>query len=72
MRFSGSVSYLIDIATRYIRAKVETPGLDDGNTRVDRQRRIVGFILFILFIGVPAIFLLLWTYFPDLAVRLFR
>ena len=55
-----------------IRVKIEDPGLDNNDTRIDRQRQIIGLILFIIFIGIPAAFLLVWIYFPDFAAKLFR
>ena len=72
MRYWGSLSHWVDIASRYTRAKILAPGLDNSDTRIDRQRRIIGLILFIILIGLPAAFLLLWTYFPEFATRLFR
>ena len=72
MRYFGSLSHLLDIVSRYTRAKIVGPRLDHSDTRIDRQRRVIGLILFVLFIGVPAAFLLLWDYFPDFAARFFR
>jgi len=63
MRYRGSFSYFVDLATRYTRAKIEAPGLDNSDTRIDRQRRIVGLVLFIIFIGLPALVLLYYGYF---------
>ena len=57
MRYWGSLSHMVDIATRYMRAKIEAPGLDNSDSPIDRQRRIIGLILFIIFIGVPALVL---------------
>ena len=72
MDFWGSPSHWLSIVSRYISAKLTAPGLDNSDTRIDRQRRIVGLVMFIILIGLPAAFLLLWTYFPELAQRLFR
>ncbi len=72
MRYWGSLSHWIDIISRLLRAKISEPGLDNSDTPIDRQRRIVGLILFIIFIGLPAAFVLLFLYFPDFAMRLFR
>ena len=72
MRYWESLSQWIDIASRYIGAKISAPGLDNDDTPIDRQRRIIGLILFIIFIGLPAAFVLLFLYFPDFAARLFR
>ena len=71
MRYWGSLSHWIDIASRYTRAKINSPGLDDGNTRIDRQRRLVGLIMFMIFIGLPAAVLFLLIYFPEFITKLF-
>ncbi len=72
MGYFGSPSHWLSIVSRYLTAKLTAPGLDNSDTRIDRQRRAVGLVLFVIFIGLPAAFLLLWTYFPELAERLFR
>ena len=72
MRYRGSLSHWIDMATNYARAKILAPGLDNSDTRIDRQRRVIGLILFIIFIGLPAAFILLAIYFPEIAARPFR
>ena len=72
MRYWGSLSNWIDIASRYISAKISAPGLDNDDTPIDRQRRIIGLVLFIIFIGLPAAIVLLSLYFLDFAARLFR
>jgi hypothetical protein len=64
MRSWGSLSQWIDIASRYIGAKISVPGWDNDDTPIDRQRRIIGLILFIIFIGLPAAFLLLSLLLP--------
>ena len=72
MRYWGSVSHIVDLACRYTRAKIAAHGIDDGtSTRIDRQRRIVGLVLFVVFIGLPALFLLLLIYFPKALSHLF-
>lgn len=67
-----SGSRWVEIVADLIRVKIEDPGLDNNDTRIDRQRQIIGLILFIIFIGIPAAFLLVWIYFPDFAAKLFR
>ena len=62
----------VEMVANLIRVKIEDPGLDNNDTRIDRQRQIIGLILFIIFIGIPAAFLLVWIYFPDFAAKLFR
>ena len=62
----------VEIVANLIRVQIEDPGVDNKDTRIDRQRQIIGLILFIIFIGIPAVFLLVWTYFPDFAAKLFR
>ena len=58
---------------RFISARVSgESAIDRSDTRIDRQRRRVGLVLFVIFIGLPATFLLIWDYFPDFALRLFR
>jgi uncharacterized membrane protein YjfL (UPF0719 family) len=61
MRYWGSISHWVDILSRYIGAKLTAPGLDRSDTRIDRQRRVIGLILFVIFIGLPAVFLLFCT-----------
>ena len=57
----------------YIRARIGGPSsIDRSDTRIDRQRRIIGLILFVIFIGLPAAFILLLTSLPDFLMRLFR
>jgi hypothetical protein len=48
-----------DVAN-YIRVKI-TGQSDRSDTRIDRQRRIIGLILFVVFIGLPAVLILLST-----------
>jgi len=62
MRYWGSLSHWIDIISRLLRAKISEPGLDNSDTPIDRQRRIVGLILFIIFIGLPALVLLFFYF----------
>jgi len=62
----------VEILANLIRVKITAPGLDNGDTRIDRQRRLVGLIMLIVFILLPAAFLGLWMYFPAFAERLFR
>ena len=62
----------IEMLSNLICVKIMDPGVDNNDTRIDRQRQIIGLILFVIFIGIPAAFVLLWIYFPDFAARLFR
>ena len=62
----------VEIVANLIRLHIEDPGLDNNDTQIDRQRQVIGLILFVIFIGIPAAFLLLWIYFPDFAAKLFR
>ncbi|HEY6207164.1 MAG TPA: hypothetical protein VIW21_13470 [Chthoniobacterales bacterium] len=71
MGYLGSPRHIVEMIANYIRAKITGESVDPPD-RIDRQRQIVGLILFIIFIGLPAAFLLLWMYFPDFAARLFR
>lgn len=71
MSYWGSPSHWLIMISRYISAKLTAPGLDNSDTRIDRQRRIVGLVLFVIFIGLPAAFLFICTYFPATAERLF-
>jgi hypothetical protein len=73
MAYLGSPQHIVEMLTRFIRARIGGPSaIDRSDTRIDRQRRVIGLILFAIFFGLPAAFLLLWTYFPDFAARLFR
>ena len=63
---------LVEIVASLIRVQIEDPGVDNNDTRIDRQRQIIGLILFIIFIGIPAAFLFVWIYFTDFAAKLFR
>jgi hypothetical protein len=73
MGYLGSPQHIVEMLANYIRARISRESaIDRSDTRIDRQRRIIGLILFLIFIGLPAAFILLWTYFPDFAMRLFR
>ncbi len=66
MSFLGSPQHFVEMLVNYIRARVGGgSSIDNRNTPIDRQRRLVGLILFLTLIGLPAGFLLLWTYFPN-------
>jgi hypothetical protein len=72
MRYFGSLGHIIDMVSNYITGRV--PGesaIDRSDTRIDRQRRIIGLVLFIIFILLPASFLLLALNFPDLFKKWF-
>jgi uncharacterized membrane protein len=72
MRYSGSLSDLIRMAANYISARIAGEStIDPSDTPIDRQRRIIGLVLFIVFIVMPALLLLLAMYFPALFVRWF-
>ena len=62
----------VEIVANLICLKIMDPGVDNNDTRIDRQRQIIGLVLFIIFIGIPAAFVLLWIYFPDFAAKLFH
>jgi hypothetical protein len=60
MGYLGSPQHIVEMFANYIRAKI-TGQSDRSDTRIDRQRRIIGLILFVVFIGLPAVLILLWT-----------
>jgi hypothetical protein len=60
MGYLGSPQHIVEMFANYIRAKI-TGQSDRSDTRIDRQRRIIGLILFVAFIGLPAVLILLWT-----------
>jgi hypothetical protein len=64
MGYLGSPQHIVEMLANHIRARIAGQfALDRSDTRIDRQRRIIGLILFVIFIGLPAVFILLWTYF---------
>ena len=72
MGYLGSPQNIVEMIVNYIRAKISGESWEsiDPPDKIDRQRQLVGLILFIIFIGLPVAFLLLCMYFPDFAARL--
>ena len=61
----GSPQHIVEMLANYLRAKIAgASSIDRGDTRIDRQRRIIGLILFIIFIGLPAAFVFCGSAFP--------
>jgi hypothetical protein len=59
MGYLGSPQHILEMLTNYIRAKTSgESAIDNSDTRVDRQRRLIGLILFIIFILLPALFII--------------
>jgi hypothetical protein len=59
MGYLGSPPHLVEMLTNYIRGKVSSESaIDNSDTRIDRQRRIIGLILFVIFILLPALFII--------------
>jgi hypothetical protein len=62
MGYLGSPQHIVEMFANYIRARIPSQSaLDRSDTRIDRQRRLIGLILFVIFIGLPAVLILLWT-----------
>lgn len=72
MSYFGWISQRIEIVARYTRFRSLAPSLDNSDTPIDQRRRLIGLVLLIIFLGLPAVVLFLWTYFPDVAARLSR
>ena len=59
MGYLGSPPHLVEMLTNYIRGRVSSESaIDNSDTRIDRQRRIIGLILFVIFILLPALFII--------------
>ena len=59
MGYLGSPQHIVAMLANYIRGKVSGgSAIDNSDTRIDRQRRIIGLVLFIIFILLPALFLI--------------
>jgi hypothetical protein len=59
----GSLSHWIAMLARFIGARVSgESAIDHSDTRIDRQRRIVGLVLLIIFLLLPALFILFSDY----------
>lgn len=51
------------MVANYIRARISgESAIDRSDTRIDRQRRAIGVVLLIIFILLPALFILLSGY----------
>jgi hypothetical protein len=73
MGYLGSPQHIIEMLANYVRATITGRSeIDNSETRIDAQRRIVELIVFLIVIGLPAAFILLWSYFPDFARGLSR
>lgn len=72
IRYFGSLSHIIEMVSDYITGRISgESSIDHSDTPIDRQRRIIGLVLFIIFILLPAAFLLLALYFPALFKKWF-
>ena len=59
----GSLSHWIDMLVRFVQARISgESAIDRSDTPIDRQRRIVGVVLLIIFILLPALFILFSGY----------
>jgi hypothetical protein len=64
MGYLGSPQHIVEMVANYIRARISgESAIDNSDTPIDRQRRIIGLILFLIFFGLPAAFLLYFLYF---------
>jgi hypothetical protein len=63
MGYLGSPQHIVEMVANYIRARISgESAIDRSDTRIDRQRRAIGVVLLILFILLPALFILLSGY----------
>ena len=63
MGYLGSPQHIVEMVANYIRARIlGESAIDRSDTRIDRQPRVIGLVLFIIFILLPALFIVFSDY----------